>query len=142
VKLLTSFLRAWWHSCLGAYTAGHFHVTWGLVLGAIVVLLGGLMTCRARPRPAVAPVRDHPLTLFLVVAGAAGGVALYADTHQAPVAKAPKPVTRTVIQRHTTTIIQHAAAAHSPVSGTDIVLIIAGCLVAFVAVAAITRRSE
>jgi hypothetical protein len=68
------------------------------------------------------------------------GAAWYAwhqpDSH---LAAAPKPVTRTVVVHQTVTRVVHAAA-HSPVSGTDIVLIVIASLVVFL-VLALNRRA-
>lgn len=131
MKMITSFLRDWWHSAAGAYAGGHFHVTAGLAAAVVVAGLVVLGTYRARPQSEAAPVRDHPLAALGVLVGLVAGVALFAD-------RAPAVKPRTVVERRTT-IIQHVAAAHSPVSGTDIVLIIAIALVATVAVAGIMR---
>jgi len=63
---------------------------------------------------------------------------LWSEKPQHPAAAAT-PVTRTVVVRETVTRVVHAAA-HSPVSGTDVVLITVAALVVFL-VLALNRRA-
>jgi hypothetical protein len=139
---MKDFLTGWIRSVVSAFSGGHFHWTPGLIgfLAAGVVVT--LVSLRFRGLTGGEPdPRSHSGAAVVGGLALVVGVVLLLDRHApAAVKAAAKPAVThtTVIQRHTT-IVQHVAASHSAVTGTEITVMIIVALFAWLAAVAIRR---
>jgi hypothetical protein len=122
------------------FLAAHpaLHSRPAIIAGIIIVIVVVVMLRRASWQGPGAGHSDLPATL-VAVAGL-GGVAWYITRHHPPAAPAAAPAPKpTIIVHQVTRVIP----AHSPVSGTDIVImVVATLIIAMVVALNIRSRSE